>query len=182
MAGPNKIQAWNHPTFHSSSAQAMELKTRISRLTCLPWQWLWAIFMRSSLFVCLASRVHLARCVFARLIEWSRETGRVKEQRDKHSCRPWLSPLYHCSIYHSSSSCVFPRSFLGSRGPWWWRLQGADHQSSRTSSSLRETDKNPGAAPDELTLDRASDTNQALERGAGIHKYLGNKRGLWSLL
>lgn len=182
LAGPSKIEAWNHPRFHSSSAQAMKLKTQLSRLTRLLWQWPWALFMRSSLFVCLASRVHSARCVFARSIEWSRETGRVKERKDEHSCRAWLSPLYHCSIYHSSASCVFPCSFLGSRWPWWRSLHGADHQNSRTSSSLRESDKRPGADPDELTLDWASDTNQALEGSAGIHKYLGTKRGLWSLL
>lgn len=144
-----------------------------------PGPFLWG---KACWFVYLASRVHSARCVFARSIEWSKETGRVKERKDEHSCRAWLSPCDHCSIYHSSSSCVFPRSFLGSHWPWRWSLHRADHQSSLTNSSLRESDKRLGAAPDELTPDRASDTNQALERSAGIHKYLGTKRGLWSLL
>lgn len=42
--------------------------------------------------------------------------------------------------------------------------------------------RGPGAAPDELAAGRASDTNQLLEGTTGIHKYLGTKRSLWSLL
>lgn len=181
--GPRKIQTWNHLVFRSSSAQSMKPNTQVSRLCRLPWQWTCTLFMRSRLFVCLARRVHSARCVFARSVEWSR--GDREGQGTKWWAQlqaPGSAPsIIAAFITRPPRVCSLVRSLV-SRWPWWWSFHRADHQSSRTSSSLRESDKRPGAAPDKLTPDRVSDTNQALERSTGIHKYLGTKRGLWSLL